>query len=289
MERVVRERRYLFSLKIFNGDIFHYFLITIFNMFGRTWKVSRKILNNTRGIHEVPVLRDHGTFSEKGIQGLYSSSGYKAAWIDYQKYLTMNLTLLTNGSENEVKTPYQILLHTAKQTTEQHTFHFASQAHNNHFCFEQLTNKSEARSTSPSRNLLGRLSDQGFGGIEEFKNAMLSTANSAIGQGWVFLVEGPDKSLKILKCNNDGTPYYYGKNQSLDLNGGIDETSFDHYNRIKQLTQENERDFSLPILGINYWDSSYINDYGVNGKAEYLANYWDCINWNVVNKRLFQL
>lgn len=259
-------------------------------MFTRAVNSSKSILfTGRRFIHEVPALKNQDRYLNNGIEGLYSPKGFKASWIDYQKYLTMNLTVLTNGTENELKSPYQILLNTAKQTTEQHTFHFASQAHNNHFVFEQLTDKTEAVKTSPSRNLLGRLSDLGYNSIDEFRDAILSVAELSVGQGWIFLVENADKSLKIMKCNNDGTPYYYGKNQSLDLNGGIDEGTFEQYNRIKEVGEQDERDFTLPILGINYWDTSFINDYGVNGKEEYLRNFWNCINWNVVNKRLFQL
>lgn len=259
-------------------------------MFTRLVNTSkRSILNNKRFIHEVPVLKNQDKFLSNGIEGLYSSEGFKTSWLDYQKYLTMNLTLLTNGTENELKSPYQILLNTAKQTTEQHTFHFASQAHNNHFFFEQLSDLSEAKATQPSRYLLGRLSDKGFNSIEDFKQKFLSIAELSIGQGWIFLVERADKSFEILKCNNDGTPYYYGKNQSFDLNSGVGEKVYDNLNELKQRGQANERDFTLPILGISLWDTAYIKDYGVNGKKEYLEKVWNNINWNVVNSRIFQL
>lgn len=242
-----------------------------------------------RAFHDVPKMKDAEIFRQEGIKGLYSPAGFKSSWLDYQKYLTLNLTLLTNGTENELRSPYQIALQTAKNTNEQHTFHFASQAHNNHFFFEQLTNRDEALTTKPSRFILEKLADKDFLDLQSFKKEILSKAESFIGQGWVFLVELPDKSLKILKCNNDGTPYYYGKNQSLDLNGGIDEGTFDSLQRTKELAAEGSRDFTLPILAINVWDTAYITDYGVTGKAEYLEKLWDCINWNVVNKRLFQL
>lgn len=259
-------------------------------MFRRSYKLANSSISVAkRKLHEVPALKNQDIFLQNGIEGLYSPKGFKSAWSDYQKYLTLNLTLQTNGTENELRTPYQILLQTAKQTTEQHTFHFASQAHNNHFCFEQLTNKTEAQKTKPSRFLLERLADQDFANIESFRDHFLLVADSSFGQGWVFLVELPDKSVKILKCGNDGTPYFYGKNQSLDLNGGIDEGSFEYLNNLKHLAGKQERDFSLPLLGINCWDTAFIDDYGVTGKADYLTNFWECINWDFVNKRLFQV
>lgn len=258
-------------------------------MFTRVIRASKRSILNRRLIHNVPELEKYDHFIKNGIEGLYTPSGFQKSWLDYQRYLTINLTFNTNGTENELKSPYQIILNTAKQTIEQHTFHFASQAHNNHFMFELLTDSSEAANTQPSRYLMGRLSDAGFNTLEEFRDAFLSIGELSTGPGWIFLVENADKSVKILKCNVDGTPYYYGKNQSIDLNGGIDEISFEKSNQIKQLASENQRDFTLPLLAISLWDVSFINDYGINGKRQYLQNVWDCIDWNVVNSRIFQL
>lgn len=259
-------------------------------MFRRQANIARKVfLSAKRSIHEVPSLKNEDIFSKNGIEGLYSPKGFKLAWSDYQKYLTTNLTLQTNGTENELRSAYQVLLHTAKQTTEQHTFHFASQAHNNHLFFQQLDDKSRASNTRPSRFLMERLADQDITSMEALRDRLLTESDSFTGQGWLFLVELPDKSLKFLRCENDGTPYYYGKNQSLDLNGGIDESSYEKLNELNQKAANREKDFTLPILAINAWSPAYIEDYGVTGRSKYLENVWNCINWDVVNKRLFQL
>lgn len=258
-------------------------------MFARQRVFSNALVVSRRTFHQVPKLAHQTQFEERGIEGLYSAEGFKSAWLEYQKYLTLNLSLHTTGTLNESKTPYQVLLNTAKQTTEQHIFHYASQAHNNHFFFEQITDKTKAEKTRPSRFFMERLADQDFPTLQSFRDKFLSMAEVAVGQGWIFLVELPDKSFKIMKCGNDGTPYFYGKNQSLDLNGAIEEASFHHLNDLKQKATRNDRDFTLPLLALNYWDMSYITDYGVTGKSKYLENCWNCINWDVVNKRLFQI
>ncbi|KAF3988572.1 hypothetical protein FT663_03985 [Candidozyma haemuli var. vulneris] len=242
-----------------------------------------------RGVHTVPKLKNQQKLLENGIEGLYSPAGFKTAWSDYQKYLTTNLSLRTVGSANETRTPYFILLNTAKQTTEQHTFHYASQAHNNHFFFQQLVDKEEAKATRPSRFIMDRLADQDINSVEDLKAAMFKEAEKLSGQGWVFLVELPDKSMKIIRCNNEGTPYYYAKNQSLDMNGAVSEESFDALNSIKEKAQNEELDLTLPLLALNVWDVAYMTDYGIMGKSEYLSKVWDCINWEVVNKRLFEV
>lgn len=255
----------------------------------RGCRMSMRARALVRGLHQVPRLAQDEHFGLNGIEGLYSPAGYRSAWREYQQYLITSLSLNTTGTENELRTPYQILLHTAKQTTEQHTFHFALQAHNNHFVFEQLADRSQAQRTKPSRYLMERLADQDFTTLEEFREEFLLLADSMLGQGWVFLVERADKSLGLVRCHNDGTPYFYGKNQSLDLNGAVDEASFEALSALKSRAARNDRDFNLPVLGVNCWDHAYVNDYGVVGKADYLASFWDCINWDVINKRLFQL
>ncbi|CAN3366731.1 small ribosomal subunit protein mS42 [Diutina catenulata] len=240
-----------------------------------------------RGIHVVPRLGQVKQFEAAGIPGLYSAAGFQSAWTDYQQYLTTQLTMATMGTENEVRTPYQILLKTAKQTTQQHVFHYASQAHNNHFFFEQLAPEDVAKTTRPMRQLTEKLAHHGLKSVEALRDRIIEMAEAASGPGWVFLVERADKSLEVVRCNVDGTPYYYGKNQSLDFNGGVDQSSYERLEAIKRAAADSEKDFTLPLLGMSSWDQSFVHDYGVNGKREFLEKVWKCINWDVVNKRLF--
>ncbi|OBA23253.1 hypothetical protein METBIDRAFT_102810 [Metschnikowia bicuspidata var. bicuspidata NRRL YB-4993] len=261
-------------------------------MFSRAIRHTASISKNqhvaaVRMLHEVPVLKNHETFAKNGIQGLYSAEGYATAWSDYQKLLTTSLTLNTVGTRHEGRSAFQLLLLTAKRTTDQHIFHYASQAHNNHMFFEQLADKEHAASTRPSRFLLERIA--GGSSLDSLKTEIIRLAESAEGQGWVFLVEDPDKSFRLLKCNNDGTPYYHGKNQSLDLNANIDPQSFEELTQIKQKGDNAELDFTLPVLAINFWDVAFVTDYGITGKREYLERVLDHINWDVINKRMFQV
>lgn len=239
-----------------------------------------------RAIHTVPKLANVEKYTEQGIEGLYTPGGFREAWLEYQQYLTAKLTVNTAGTRNETKTPYHILLNTAKQPLSQHVFHYASQAHNNHFFFQQLGDKSEVAATKPSRFIMERLADENIGSVSQFRDEMLHMAAKTFGQGWLFLVELPDKKMKLMRCNNDGTPYYYGKNQLLDMNGLISEDAVLQLDAMKN--RQDRLDFTLPILALNLWDPAYLHDYGVTGRSEYLENAWNCINWDVVNKRLFQ-
>ncbi|KAI5967200.1 hypothetical protein CANMA_003257 [Candida margitis] len=259
------------------------------------FKPSRNsLLRQLRSVHTVPRLANHETWSAQGIPGLLSPQGYSTAWTDYQTYLLTNLTLLTNGTANETKKPFEILLNAAKQTTQQHTFHYAAMSHMNHFFFEQLTDKSTSKLSKPSRFLMEKLIHQDILDVDALRTKILTMAENAYGQGWIYLVEDKTKNLQFLQCNNEGMPYYFGKRQQLDLNGGIDEFTFNSLANLQtrasneEVAQQQEEQY-LPILAINYWDYMYVEDYGVTGKNEYLNNLWDHLNWDVINKRLFQV
>ncbi|CAI5759877.1 unnamed protein product [Candida verbasci] len=258
-------------------------------MFKSITRNSQRIRINSRSIHTIPKLELHDQWKTNGLSNLFSSQGYTESWINFQNYLLTNLTLLTNGTGNETKHPFQILLNTAKQSTKQHIFHFASMAFNNHFFYQQLTNQEIAKETKPSRFLMEKLIHQDIDSLESLKLKMNNIIMNSNGQGVLFLVESKDKSLQFLNCSNDGTPFYYGKNQILDLNGGIDEHTFKQLENLKQRVKNGDSDFNLPILAISYWDIMYIHDFGINGKSEYLNKVWDYINWDIVNKRLFQV
>lgn len=242
-----------------------------------------------RSLHDVPVLKKQPEFAQNGIAGLYSANGFKSAWSEYQKYLTTNLTLKTKGTQHETCTPFQIILLTSKNGLEQPIFHYASQAHNNHLFFELLTDKDAAAETVPSRFLMERLADENILTLQDLKDKIIEAANTLTGQGWVYLVERGDKSLKVIASNNDGTPYYFGRGASFDMNGAISESTYEQYEALKEQIKEGELDFTLPLLAINVWDVAFWADYGLNGKQEYLKNVVDCISWDVVNQRRFQI
>lgn len=245
-------------------------------MFSRTF---------SRGIHLPPTLRNQQKYTKEGIKGLMSKEQFKLGWTDYQEYLTRNITLKTVGTEYETRSPLAIVLSTARKADQAALFHYASQAHNNHLFFQQLA--PPPANSEIKTELLYRIEQQ-YGDLDKFKNELLFKADSLVGNGWVFLVETADKTLKVIQCHNDGTPYFYGRNQSLDLNGAIDLKDYEKLISDQEKVLNNVKDYSLPLLCINVWETAYVEDYGVNGKADYLENLWNSINWDIVNKRVFR-
>lgn len=247
----------------------------------RSSSLAMFLRQSKRLLHTVPRL------PVTQLPGLYSSLGYQTGWSDYQHLLTTRLSQLTAGTADETRFPFYIAQISSKDQTKQKLFNLASQAHNNHFFFEQLT-PAETNQTSPSRQLEQRINDQ-FGSIEGLKTVFLENCDVLSGQGWLFLAERADKQLEVLALNNSGSPYQFNANLSMDLNGPIAKSDYEALKDIKADLAEGIQDYTLPLLAVSLWDQSYLIDYGVNGKKEYISKVFDSMNWDVVNSRVFKL
>lgn len=240
-----------------------------------------------RGIHTVPKLKHNAVWQKAGIDSLYSAEGYKIAWTDYQTYLTVNLSLTTSGTDLEQKNAFQTLLTTGGLNHQTPVFHYASQAHNNDFFFRGLVRNPLENSSVPSRHLTEKI-NQSFGSLDGLKQELIGRAAEFNNNGWAFVVEKPDKKLEVVLLNNEGSPYFYNRNQSTNLNGPI---SLQQYTKLvadQENVNSQVRDYTLPLLAISLWDHAYLYDYGVDKKKEYLENAWRAIDWDVVSSRVFQ-
>jgi len=90
-----------------------------------------------------------------------------------------------------------------------------------------------------------------FGSFEEFQAEFKKTALGVFGSGWAWLVKDKNGALSLV-----GTP-----NQDSPASVGLE-----------------------PILGIDVWEHSYYLKYQ-NKRDEYVDNFWQVIDWDVVGKR----
>ena len=72
-----------------------------------------------------------------------------------------------------------------------------------------------------------------------------------MGCGWVWVIS-ENNTLKIITTPNQDSPYMYNMN---------------------------------PILGIDLWEHAYYLKYK-NLRKDYLENIFNCIDWEIINKRL---
>ena len=90
-----------------------------------------------------------------------------------------------------------------------------------------------------------------FGDFNTFKEKFTAAATNQFGSGWAWLVADGGK-LEIVGKPNQDTPLMEGK---------------------------------TPILGIDVWEHAYYLKYQ-NRRPEYIAAFWNLINWDQVNENL---
>ena len=114
---------------------------------------------------------------------------------------------------------------------------------------------------------------------------MFQTALSIQGSGWVWLVIGPSSEFRVLATYNSGTPFSILQRQIQDPNTqyNLDKSGINGKQQIAGLRPNRKHEYTvLPVLALNCWEHAYIPDYGVNGKQQYLKNWWAAINWQRV-------
>jgi Fe-Mn family superoxide dismutase len=120
--------------------------------------------------------------------------------------------------------------------------------HVNHTMFWQIMGP--GKGGAPTGAIADAINGQ-FGGFDSFKEQMNKGGVGRFGSGWVWLVQAGGK-LSIESTANQDSPLMEGKK---------------------------------PIIGIDVWEHAYYLKYQ-NRRPDYLAAWWNVINWDAVNARL---
>ena len=91
-----------------------------------------------------------------------------------------------------------------------------------------------------------------FGNFNDFKNQFNDAGAKLFGSGWVWLVGKPGGEVQIVTTPNQDNPISQGL---------------------------------FPIMGNDLWEHAYYLKYN-NRRPEYLAAWWNVVNWEEINKRL---
>ncbi len=95
-----------------------------------------------------------------------------------------------------------------------------------------------------------------FGSFDAFKKGFVEAGMKRFGSGWAWLVMKRGGALAASSTPNQDNPL---------MKGFVDSPG-------------------IPLLGVDVWEHAYYLNYQ-NKRADYLAAFWDVVNWNEVNRR----
>lgn len=98
---------------------------------------------------------------------------------------------------------------------------------------------------------LGDAINTAFGSFGAFKEAFSTAAATRFGSGWGWLVKNSDGSVAVTSTPNQDNPISDGQE---------------------------------PLLGLDVWEHAYYLNYQ-NRRPEYIANFWNVVDWDAVAKR----
>jgi len=124
--------------------------------------------------------------------------------------------------------------------------------HYNHSLFWQVIGPNAGG--LPTGDLLEAL-NRNFESFEKFRDAFTTAAMTRFGSGWAWLVKTGNE-LKVTSTPNQDNPLM----DIAEVKG-------------------------TPVLGVDVWEHAYYLKYQ-NRRNEYLAAFWNVVNWNEVAKRL---
>ncbi|RIV27659.1 superoxide dismutase [Fibrisoma montanum] len=107
----------------------------------------------------------------------------------------------------------------------------------------------------------GELADainQKFGSFDAFKEEFTKAATTRFGSGWAWLIVKEGGELAVVSTPNQDNPL-------MDV---ADQKGF-------------------PIIGLDVWEHAYYLKYQ-NRRPDYIAAYWNVVDWNAAEKRFQQ-
>ncbi|HEU5349184.1 MAG TPA: superoxide dismutase [Ktedonobacterales bacterium] len=123
--------------------------------------------------------------------------------------------------------------------------------HANHSMFWQIMKPNGGG--EPTGDLASAITSA-FGSFDQFKAAFNDAGAKRFGSGWAWLVIGSDGKLAVMSTANQDSP----------LSEGL-----------------------YPVMGNDVWEHAYYLKYQ-NRRPEYLAAWWNVVNWDEIAKRYAQ-
>jgi Fe-Mn family superoxide dismutase len=101
----------------------------------------------------------------------------------------------------------------------------------------------------PPTGAIAEAIDAKFGSFDAFKEAFAKAATGRFGSGWAWLIKS-GAGVDVTSTANQDSPLMEGK---------------------------------TPLLGLDVWEHAYYLKYQ-NKRPDYIAAFWNVVNWDAVNK-----
>ncbi|KAK7532249.1 mitochondrial 37S ribosomal protein mS42 [Phyllosticta citribraziliensis] len=279
-------------------------------------------VSQRRHIVEVAKLTNvHNQFVANGIgeDGIFmSAKGFQTAYTENMQHMAGRLNkLITGKAQFDNKDAQAITVLAARNPADAAVFNFASAMFNNHFFFSKLS--PTAKVEIPEE--LTKTITASFGSVDGLRREMLATAFHMFGPGYVWLVwhrpsNGRPPEWKILATYLAGSPLSdaHWRRQSVNMTTENIDTAADvqaagqeaKANQVpggqqhatpqnevgamgkyssegkKQATRAPGGADVTPVLCVSTWEHAWLPTHGITGKAKYLAQWWDHVNWATV-------
>ncbi len=125
--------------------------------------------------------------------------------------------------------------------------------HYNHSLFWQIMGPGKG---GVPTGIIGDAISSSFGSFDAFKEALSKAGMTRFGSGWAWLSKGADGKLFISSTPNQDNP-------------------------LMDIAEQK----GTPILGVDVWEHAYYLHYQ-NRRADYLAAFFNVIDWNAVAAKL---
>ncbi|KAK7511078.1 mitochondrial 37S ribosomal protein mS42 [Phyllosticta citriasiana] len=268
------------------------------------------------------IENTHDTFVENGIGengAVMSAEGFKIAWTDNMQHLKDRLNkAITGKAQFDNQEAQAIIILAARNPSDAAIFNFASTMFNNHFFFKNLSPTPKVEVPEELNNSITK----SFGSVDGLRREMLATAFHMFGPGYVWLVwhkqsNGRPPEWKILATYLAGSPLSdaHWRRQSVNMATENIDSSADVTAAAKEAqaaqvpsgqqqhtTPQNDVGFMgkysvegkkqatrspggadiTPVLCVSTWEHAWLPTHGMAGKARFLAQWWEHVNWHQV-------
>lgn len=164
----------------------------------------------------------------------------------HQTYID-KLKAAVQGTEFEKKDLNEVLknIHKVPENIRQAVINHGGGHSNHSFFWKIMAPDSQKEPTGEIAKEINKV----FGSFDKFKEEFSNKALTVFGSGWAWLVLNKEK-IEIVQTKNQDSPLMENK---------------------------------IPILGIDVWEHSYYKKYEWR-RAEYIAAWWNVVNWKQVNE-----